>query len=335
MQPIKNPLGRVFIHLSIWVFVLYNSVPFVWTLLQSLKTKKQANARTPLFWFEPTFEHYSELWLDKVPDNFAVLVFGIIAVFVTLILFSVLGKHLSISSVVVKLIILGTIVLTLWSIPLFVKTAEFYDYFVNTIIVAVGTVIISIGIASLSGYALSRYVGIAGVVLLILALAFRSLPRMAFGLPYFWMGQISGLYDSNFLVIIALAAVNQPFAIYMLRSFFMDIPREIEEAAMIDGASRFEAFIRVIVPIMWPGIIATSLFTLVLVYHEFLLVRILTLKNWTLAVAMQQYLGGISDSGSLPLKSAAAVSAALPLLIVILFYQKHLIKGLTAGAVKE
>jgi len=110
---------------------------------------------------------------------------------------------------------------------------------------------------------------------------------------------------------------------------------EIEEAAMIDGASRFEAFIRVIVPIMWPGIIATSLFTLVLVYHEFLLVRILTLKNWTLAVAMQQYLGGISDSGSLPLKSAAAVSAALPLLIVILFYQKHLIKGLTAGAVKE
>ena len=335
MQPIKNPLGRVFIHLSIWVFVIYNSVPFVWTFLQSLKTKKQANSRTPLFWFEPTFEQYSELWLEKVPENFSVLVYTLIAILITLFLFSVIGKKLSISSVAIRLIILGTIVLMLLSIPLFVKTAEFYDYFVNTIIVGVGTVIISIGIASLSGYALSRYVGIAGVVLIILALAFRSLPRMAFGLPYFWMGQISGLYDSNFLVIIALAAVNQPFAIYMLRSFFMDIPREIEEAAMIDGASRFEAFIRVIVPIMWPGIIATSLFTLVLVYHEFLLVRILTLKNWTLAVAMQQYLGGISDSGSLPLKSAAAVSAALPLLIVILFYQKHLIKGLTAGAVKE
>ena len=335
MQPIKNPLGRVFIHLSIWVFVIYNSVPFVWTFLQSLKTKKQANSRTPLFWFEPTFEQYSELWLEKVPENFLVLVYTLIAILITLFLFSVIGKKLSISSVAIRLIILGTIVLMLLSIPLFVKTAEFYDYFVNTMIVAIGTVIISIGIASLSGYALSRYLGIAGVILIILALAFRSLPRMAFGLPYFWMGQISGLYDSNFLVIIALAAVNQPFAIYMLRSFFKDIPREIEEAAMVDGASRFEAFIKVIVPIMWPGIITTSLFTLVLVYHEFLLVRILTLKNWTLAVAMQQYLGGISDSGSLPLKSAAAVSAALPLLIVILFYQKHLIKGLTAGAVKE
>ncbi|MCH2402926.1 MAG: carbohydrate ABC transporter permease [Candidatus Nitrosopelagicus sp.] len=334
MQPIKNPLGRVFIHLSIWVFVLYNSVPFVWTFLQSLKTKKQANSRTPLFWFEPTFEQYSELWLEKVPENFSVLVYTLIAILITLFLFSVIGKKLSISSVAIRLIILGTIVLMLLSIPLFVKTAEFYDYFVNTMIVAIGTVIISIGIASLSGYALSRYLGIAGVILIILALAFRSLPRMAFGLPYFWMGQISGLYDSNFLVIIALAAVNQPFAIYMLRSFFKDIPREIEEAAMVDGASRFEAFIKVIVPIMWPGIITTSLFTLVLVYHEFLLVRILTLKNWTLAVAMQQYLGGISDSGSLPLKSAAAVSAALPLLVVILFYQKHLIKGITAGSVK-
>ena len=334
MQPIKNPLGRVFIHLSIWVFVIYNSVPFVWTFLQSLKTKKQANSRTPLFWFEPTFEQYSELWLEKVPENFSVLVYALIAILITLFLFSVIGKKLSISSVAIRLIILGTIVLMLLSIPLFVKTAEFYDYFVNTMIVAIGTVIISIGIASLSGYALSRYLGIAGVILIILALAFRSLPRMAFGLPYFWMGQISGLYDSNFLVIIALAAVNQPFAIYMLRSFFKDIPREIEEAAMVDGASRFEAFIKVIVPIMWPGIITTSLFTLVLVYHEFLLVRILTLKNWTLAVAMQQYLGGISDSGSLPLKSAAAVSAALPLLVVILFYQKHLIKGITAGSVK-
>jgi len=334
MQPVKNLFGRIFIHLSIWIFVLYNSVPFLWTFLQSLKTKRQANSRTPLFWFEPTFENYSELWLKKVPENLTVIVCIIITVLIALFIFSLIGKKLSLSTLVIRMIIFLTIAMILYSIPLFVKTAEFYDYFVNTMIVGFGTVIISIGIASLSGYALSRYLGIAGVILIILALAFRSLPRMAFGLPYFWMGQFSGLYDSNFLVIIALTAVNQPFAIYMLRSFFKEIPREIEEAAMVDGASRFEAFIKVIIPIMWPGIITTSLFTLVLVYHEFLLVRILTLKNWTLAVAMQQYLGGISDSGSLPLKSSAAVSAAIPLLIVILFYQKNLIKGITAGSIK-
>ncbi len=334
MRPVTSRIGRIFIHLSLWIFVLTSTIPFFWILLQSLKTKKQANARTPIFWFKPTLEHYSELWLDKVPDNFAALALGLIAILLALILIAVFKNRLPISSRQINWIIVAALALILWSIPSLVKTAEFYDYFVNTIIVAVGTVIISMGIASLSAYALSRYIGLAGVGLLLLALAFRSLPRMAFALPYFWMGQITGLYDSYFLVIIILVAVNQPFTIYLLRSFFMDIPREIEESAMIDGASRFGAFIRVIVPIMWPGIIATALFTMVLVYHEFLLVRILTLTNWTLAVAMQQYLGGISDSGSLPLKSAASVSAALPLLIVVIIFQKQLVKGLSAGAVK-
>ncbi len=334
MEPIKSPIGRIFIHLALWIVVLTSTIPFIWTTLQSLKTIKQANSRTPIFWFKPTLEHYSELWLDKVPDNFAALAFGLIAILLALVLLAVFAKHLPVSRREVNWLIVGALALILWAIPSLVKTAEFYDYFVNTIIVAVGTVIISLSIASLSAYALARYVGLVGVALILLALAFRSLPRMAFALPYFWMGQISGLYDSYFLVIITLVAVNQPFTIYLLRSFFMDIPREIEESAMIDGASRFGAFVRVIVPIMWPGIIATALFTMVLVYHEFLLVRILTLTNWTLAVAMQQYLGGISDSGSLPLKSAAAVSAALPLLIVVLIFQKQLVKGLSAGAVK-
>jgi len=118
------------------------------------------------------------------------------------------------------------------------------------------------------------------------------------------------------------------------RSFFMDIPREIEESAMIDGASRLVAFIRVIVPIMWPGIVATAPFTLVLAYHEYLLVRILAQSNWTIAAAMTQYLGGVSVLGSIPLQSAAAVSGAIPLLIVVLIFQKQLVKGLSAGAVK-
>ncbi len=118
------------------------------------------------------------------------------------------------------------------------------------------------------------------------------------------------------------------------RSFFMDIPREIEEAAMIDGASQFGAFIRVIVPIMRPGIIATSLFTLLLAYHEYLLIRILAQSNWSIAVAMTSYIGGVSVAGSIPLQSAAAVSGALPLVIVVLIFQKQLVKGLSAGAVK-
>lgn len=334
MRRITHPIARIFIHLSLLVIVFYSTVPFLWTFLASLKTKKEATSRTPLFWFKPTLDNFSKLWLKSVPDNIEVLLFGLIAILLALVLLSVFAKRLPVSRWVVNSIIVGTLVLIVWAIPRVVNTATFYDYFVNTIIISVGVVVISISIGSLSAYGLSRYVGLAGVVLILLALAFRSLPRISFALPYYWMGQISGLYDTHILIIITLVAVNQPFTIYLLRSFFMDIPREIEESAMIDGASRFGAFIRVIVPIMWPGIIATSLFTLVLAYQEYLLVRILTQSNWTIAVAMTQYLGGVSVAGSLPLQSAAAVSGALPLVIIVLIFQKYLVKGLTSGAVK-
>ena len=80
MQKIKNPIGRLIIHITLWVFILYNSVPFFWTFLQSLKTKKQANSRTPLFWFEPTLEHYSDLkWVQtriEVYGNLPVFLFS-------------------------------------------------------------------------------------------------------------------------------------------------------------------------------------------------------------------------------------------------------------------
>jgi multiple sugar transport system permease protein len=212
--------------------------------------------------------------------------------------------------------------------------AEFYDYFLNTIIICVGTVIISVGIGALAGYGLARYTGFAGVFIILVALGLRSLPRLGFLLPYYQMGQMSGLYDSFFLVILAMVAIEQPFTIVMMRSFFINIPSELEEAAMIDGASRLTAFIRIIVPIMWPGIFAVSLFTLLVTYHEFLLVRILTQSNQTLTVAMSAYIGGVSVPGSVPRQSAAAILSAIPLVIVVLIFQKQFVKGLAAGAVK-
>jgi len=218
-------------------------------------------------------------------------------------------------------------------LPQLADMAEFYNYFINTVIVTVATVVISITIGCLAGYALARHAGIVGVVILIAALAFRALPYMAFVLPYYYLGQASGLYDTLILLIITLVASNQPFTIWMLRSFFMDIPREIEEAAMIDGASRLQAFTRVIIPIMWPGIITTALFTLLLAYNSFLFPRILTQSKWTLSVGISQFTGG-EDAGHLTLAAAGSVSITLPIIIVIIFFQKYLVKGLAFGAVK-
>ena len=135
--------------------------------------------------------------------------------------------------VYIAVLVLGFAVL--WFIPEYIKTQTFYDYFLNTIIVTAGTICISISIGCLAGYGLARYSGIAGVIILVTALGFRSLPGMAYILPYWWFGQRSGLYDTHILLIITLVAINQPFTIWMLRSFFMNIPKEIEESAMVDG----------------------------------------------------------------------------------------------------
>jgi multiple sugar transport system permease protein len=130
-----------------------------------------------------------------------------------------------------------------------------------------------------------------------------------------------------------LVSVNQPFTIWMMRSFFMTIPAEIEEAAMVDGCSRLKAFLRAIVPVMWPGVITTSLFTFLLAYNEFLMPLILTAtKATTLPVAISQF--GAEDIRFWSLSAAGAVSITLPVVVLILIFQKRIVGGLVQGAVK-
>ncbi len=334
MERVKNPVARFLIHIVLVLFVLYSVVPFAWTFLNSLKYPRDANARIPkIIGFDVTGENYVKLWLNVPAEEFAPVGFGLLILIASLVVIGVFAGRLPIPNSLVYTGIVAVIVGVAVALPRIVNTAEFYDYFLNSVIVSVGTVVISISIGCLAGYALARYAGLIGVVLLIGALAFRALPRLAFILPYFYLGQASGLYDTHLLLIITLVAVNQPFTIWMLRSFFMEIPREIEEAAMIDGAGRLQAFARVIIPIMWPGIITTALFTLLLAYNEFLLVRILAQSNWTLPAGIAQFTGG-EDAGYITLAAAASISTTLPIIVVIIFFQKYLIRGLAFGAVK-
>ncbi len=333
MEKIKSPVGRVVIHVILLLFALFSFIPFFWTALQSFKTLPDANSRTPLFFFTPTWDNYTDLWLRSVPENGATIGYFILAAVVILVCLLIFARYVPAPDRLVYAFVGIGFVALLWGIPKIVDTAQFYDYFINTIIVTIGTVVVSITIGSLAGYSLARYAGLAGVVVLIAALGFRALPRLAFILPYYWIGSATKLLDTHLLVILTLVAVNQPFTIWMLRSFFMDIPKELEEAAMVDGCNRLTAFTRVIIPIMWPGIISTALFSLLLAYNEFLLVRILTQTNWTLPVAISRFTGG-EDPRHLTLAAASAVSATIPIVLVILYFQKNLVKGLSAGAVK-
>jgi multiple sugar transport system permease protein len=206
-------------------------------------------------------------------------------------------------------------------------------YFLNTAIITAGTLLISIPIGAVAGYALARYPGQLGFWLLILALVFRALPRTAILLPFYQISRSLGLYDTHALLIMVLVSINQPFTIWMMRSFFMTIPAEIEEAAMVDGCSRLQAFLRAIVPVMWPGVITTALFTFLLAYNEFLMPLILTAtKATTLPVAISQF--GAEDIRFWSLSAAGAISITLPVVVLILIFQKRIVGGLVQGAVK-
>ncbi len=333
MRYIKNPLARAIVIFMLSFYAFLCAMPFIWTLLQSLKTVAQAFAREPLIIFEPTFKNYSNLWLESTPTNLGFLSLIIMGMFAGVILLMVFADQLPFPKVAVRGIGAILILAIIFIIPKIIDTTVFYDYFLNSVIVTVGVVVISMAVGSLAGYALARYKGYLAVVILITALGFRALPRMAFALPFYSIGQATGLHDTYFMLIIVMVAVNQPFSIWMLKAFFEEIPKEIEESARIDGLGPLGAFLRVVVPTAWPGLISTGLFSMLLAYHEFLIARVLTQSKWTLPVAIAQYTGGESP-GHVTIAAAAAVSVTIPIIILIIIFQKHLVKGLTGGAVK-
>ncbi len=209
----------------------------------------------------------------------------------------------------------------------------FSEYLWNSVIVTIGVVVISLSIGCLAGYALARYSGKLGFWLLMVALVFRSLPHTVFLIPYYEVSRMTGLYDTHIILILVLVAINQPFTIWMMRSFFMNIPKELEESAMMDGCNRLQAFLKAIVPVMWPGIITTGLFTFLLAYNEFLIPLTLTATEAsTMPVAISQF--GADDIKYWSMSAAGAVSITLPIIALIILFQKRIVSGLVAGAVK-
>jgi ABC-type glycerol-3-phosphate transport system permease component len=210
----------------------------------------------------------------------------------------------------------------------------FYLNFFNTALVTIGTVSISLTVGCLAAYALARYKGSLGFWLLLVALVFRAIPHSSLLPSFFTMFDALGIRNTYFALIFVLVAINQPFTIWMLRSFFMNIPTELDEAAMIDGCTRFQAFRKVIIPVMWPGVVTTGLFSFLLAYNDFLLSSALTnAEKMTMPAAIANAISAESEA-LLMQGVAGAVSITIPLIILIVFFQKQIVGGLTQGAVK-
>ena len=210
----------------------------------------------------------------------------------------------------------------------------FATHFMNTAIVTVSVVTVSLGVGCLAGYAFSRYRGSLGFWLLLMALAFRAIPHSTLLPSFFTMFDALGIRNTTLALVLVLVAINQPFTIWMLRSFFMHIPAELDEAAQVDGCTRAQAFRRVIVPVMWPGIVTTGLFSFLLAYNDFLLSSALTnADKMTMPAAIANAINAESEA-LLMQGVAGAVSITIPLIILVAIFQKQIVSGLTQGAVK-
>ena len=209
----------------------------------------------------------------------------------------------------------------------------FLSFLWNSLIIAAGTIGISVPIGTMAAYGLARMKSKHSGKLLFGLLAVRMFPQILLAIPFFVMARGLGMIDSYWMMILSMVAINQPFTIWLMRSFFLDVPIELDEAAMIDGCDRWQAFWMIVLPAVRPGLAVTSLFSALLAYNEFLFALILTgSRTKTLPVAIAEY--GGEDIAYWSLSAAGAIGIMLPVVLFTIAVQKHLIRGLTFGAVK-
>ena len=212
--------------------------------------------------------------------------------------------------------------------------SAFPVFFRNSMIVAGATAVIVTLLASLSGYALSRFTFRGKYWLVALMLLTQMFPLVMLVAPIFKMLSPLGLTNSLAGLVVVYTAFNIPFATFLMQSFFDGIPKELEEAAKIDGATQFMAFRQIVLPLTLPGIAATLGFVFTAAWSELLFALMLISGNSaaTFPVGLLTFVSKFSvDFGQM---MAAGVLALIPACLFFLFIQRYLVQGLTAGAVK-
>lgn len=204
--------------------------------------------------------------------------------------------------------------------------------FFNTVIVSLFASALALMVGSLAAYSIARF-KTGGKALLFGTLLFRVLPAIVIGLPFFILFSRLRLIDTLQGLVLAYIAFLLPTTIWLMIPFFVDIPREIEEAALVDGCSRFGAFLRVVLPLAQPGLVVTGIYNLLGSWNHFFFGLILTSFNArTLPVEASNFVGEYA----LQWGEVSAIGSLLiiPPILVAFFLQKYLVRGLTLGAVK-
>lgn len=214
------------------------------------------------------------------------------------------------------------------------QDSDYLRFFRNSYIISSSVALFCVILSLLAGYGFSRFNIKGGSYLLVITLVIQMFPGMAKVIPYFDMFNRMGLYDTYTALIIAHASFALPFSLWMMKSYFDSIPVDLEEAAMVDGATRLQSLLKVVAPLTLPGIIAVAAQAFLWSWNEYLFSLILTKgpEKGPITLGIGFFFGEFTISWNSIM--VVAILSSIPLMLLFIFAQRYLVEGITAGAVK-
>ena len=308
---ITEPSGRQkwVAGLLVITYAVITILPIVWIMITGFKSGPDSISYPPKVIFAPSLEGYVNLFTTRTrvtPEQLAALPPP-----------ETLADRVARSR---DMVIVGP--------------SKFGERFMNSVIIGFGSTFLSIVLGTLAAYGFSRFKVPFKDDLLFFILSTRMMPPIAVAIPIFLMYRQLGLSDTHLGMILLYTAVNISLAVWLLKGFIDEIPREYEEAALIDGYTRFQAFVKVVLPQAATGIASTAIFCLIFAWNEYAFAVLLTSGN---AQTAPPFIPTIIGIGGLdwPAVAAGATIFLMPVMIFTIMLRKHLLRGITFGAVRK
>ena len=304
-----TPLSRRVAAALVIGYAIIALVPLVWIFLTGFKTPPDSIAYPPKVVFEPSLEGYVNLFTNRSRQSAEYMA--------TLPPAETWYDELVRSR---NMVITGP--------------SRFADRFMNSVIIGFGSTFLAVFLGTIAAYAFSRFRVPLKDDLLFFILSTRMMPPVAVAIPIYLMYRTLGLSDSHLGMILLYTAVNLSLSVWLLKGFIDEIPREYEEAAMIDGYTRFQAFCKVVLPQATTGIAATAIFCLIFSWNEYAFALLLTSGQ---AQTAPPFIPIIIGEGGLdwPAVAAGTTLFLLPIVVFTILLRRHLLRGITFGAVRK
>ncbi|MEM9049432.1 MAG: carbohydrate ABC transporter permease [Pseudomonadota bacterium] len=291
------------------LYALITMLPLLWILITGFKSPPDSISYPPKLVFQPTLEGYVNLFTTRTRQTPEYM--------------ESLGPPTSWYERIVRerqMVIAGP--------------SKFGERFTNSVIIGFGSTFLSVFLGTLAAYAFSRFKIPLKDDLLFFILSTRMMPPIAVAIPIFLMYRTLGLSDTHLGMILLYTAVNISLAVWLLKGFIDEIPREYEEAALIDGYTRLQAFRKVVLPQAATGIASTAIFCLIFAWNEYAFALLLTSGT---AQTAPPFIPTIIGEGGLdwPAVAAGATLFLLPVLVFTILLRRHLLRGITFGAVRK